>query len=298
MSVPGFPVPRSGPRTAIDRRGVAAFLALAYALAWVPEFVALARGVRVAPPTAAGTALLAAVMWAPAAAAFVVRRWVTREGFATAGLRVGPRRLYPAAWLGVPLLVTAIYAATLLLGFGALDPTLARATEAARAAGATPPPAPALAAALVLGSLTAGVLVTAVATFGEEFGWTGYLLPALLPLGRWRAALLYGLAWGLWHAPVVAAGYNYPGHPVGGVAMMCAFTTAVALVQAAARLRSGSVLLTSVVHAGINAQGRGLWPVLVVDVPPLLGGLTGAVGIATLALAGAWLLAHTPDGRP
>ncbi len=150
----------------------------------------------------------------------------------------------------------------------------------------------------MLGSLTAGVLVTAVAAFGEEFGWTGYLLPALLPLGRWRAALLYGLAWGLWHAPVIVAGYNYPGHPAAGVATMCAFTTAVALVQTAARLRSGSVLLTSVVHAGINAQGRGLWPVLVVDVPPLLGGLTGAVGVASLALVGAWLLARTPDGRP
>ena len=302
MSPPRHSVPpssaRAGARAAVDRRGVAAFLVLAYALAWIPEFVALTRGVRVAPPTAAGTALLAAVMWAPALAAFAVRRVVTREGFATAGLRVGPRRLYLAAWLGVPLLVTAVYGATLLLGLGTLDPTLGRASEAARAAGATVPPAPALAAALVLGSLTAGVLATALAAFGEEFGWTGYLLPALLPLGRWRAALLYGLAWGLWHAPVIVAGYNYPGHSVAGVATMCAFTTAVALVQTAARLRSGSVLLTSVVHAGINAQGRGLWPVLVVDVPPLLGGLTGAVGVALIAGAGAWLLARTPDGWP
>jgi hypothetical protein len=75
--------------------------------------------------------------------------------------------------------------------------------------------------------------------------------------------------------------------------MMCAFTTAMALLQTAARLRSGSVLLTSVVHAGINAQGRGLWPVLVPDVPPLLGGLTGAVGVVAIALVGTWLLART-----
>ncbi len=282
----------------VDRRGVVAFLALAYARAWIPELVALARGVRVAPPAAAGTALLAAVMWAPAVAAFVVRRWVTREGFATAGLRVGPRRLYLTAWLGVPLLVTVIYAATLLLGLGTLDPTLGRATEAAQAAGATVPAPPVLAAALVLGSLTAGVLVTTLAAFGEELGWTGTLLPALLPLGRWRAALLYGLAWGLWHAPVIVAGYNYPGHPVAGVALMCAFTTAIALGQTAARLRSGSVLLTSVIHAGLNAQGRGLWPVLVTDVPPLLGGLMGTVGIGVIALVGAWLLARTPEARP
>jgi hypothetical protein len=281
----------------VNWRGVGAFLLLAYGLAWLPELIALARGVRVHPPTTAGTALLAAVMWAPAVAAFLVRRFVTREGFATAGLRIGPRRAwiyYLAAWLGVPVLVSAIYGTTLLLGLGTLDPALTRAAEAARAAGAVPPSSATLATALVAGSLTAGVLVTSLATFGEEFGWTGYLLPTLLPLGRWRAALIYGVAWGLWHAPIIVAGYNYPGHPVVGVFVMCAFTTAVALGQTAARLCSGSVLLTSVVHAGINAQGRGLWPVLVTDVPPLLGGLTGAVGIALIALVGAWLLARAP----
>jgi hypothetical protein len=43
-----------------------------------------------------------------------------------------------------------------------------------------------------------------------------------------------------------------------------------------------------------NAQGRGLWPVLVTDVPPLLGGLTGVIGIVVLGAAGAALLARTP----
>jgi membrane protease YdiL (CAAX protease family) len=82
-----------------------------------------------------------------------------------------------------------------------------------------------LGAVLLAQSLTVGVLVTTVPTFGEEFGWTGYLLPRLLPLGRWRAALLYGVAWGLWHAPVIVGGHNYPGHPVAGVLAMCGFTT-------------------------------------------------------------------------
>jgi hypothetical protein len=184
-----------------SRRGVVAYLALAFGLAWVPELAALARGVRVAPPTPGGTALLALVMFAPGASAFLVRRFVTREGFADAGLRVGPRRLYLAAWLGVPLLVAAVYGLTAALGLGTVDPTLAAAAAAVAAAGGEAPPPPVLAFALLGQSLTVGVLVTAVATFGEEFGWTGYLLPKLLPLGRWRAALAYGTAWGLWHAP-------------------------------------------------------------------------------------------------
>jgi membrane protease YdiL (CAAX protease family) len=283
----------------VNWRGVAAFLALAFALAWGPELLVIARGARFEQPAPGQVALLAAVMWAPAVAAVIVRRWVTREGFATAGLRVGPRRYYLAAWLGVPALVAIVYGLTLLLDLGALDPTLSRAASAAPVAGASAATAapPVLGATLLVASLTVGVVLTTIATFGEEFGWTGYLLPALLPLGRWRAAALYGLAWGLWHAPVIAAGYNYPGHPVVGVLAMCAFTGALALLQTAARLRSGSVLLTTVVHAGVNAQGRGLWPALVVDVPPLLGGITGIVGAAVLAAAGALLLAPTGAGE-
>ena len=135
---------------------------------------------------------------------------------------------------------------------------------------------------------------SALILFGEEFGWTGYLLPKLIPLGRWRAALLYGAIWGAWHAPIIVAGYNYPGYPVAGVAMMILFTSAIALLQAGLWLRSGSVLLTSFVHAGINSQARGIWPLVVVGVHPLLGGATGLIGIAVLALAGAAVLRTAP----
>jgi hypothetical protein len=151
-----------------------------------------------------------------------------------------------------------------------------------------------LSAAILAQSLTLGVLVTSVFAFGEEFGWTGYLLVRLLPLGRWRAALIYGAIWGLWHAPVIAGGYNYPGYPVIGAVMMCALTIAFALTQTALRLRFDSVLLTSFFHASINTQGLGLLPMLVIGVSPILGGITGLVGVVAFGTLGTWLLARTP----
>src|SRR5436305_814196 len=63
------------------------------------------------------------------------------------------------------------------------------------------------------------LLLTPLA-FGEQWGWRGYLLPRLLPLGQWPALLLSGAIWGLWHAPVILLGYNYPQHPILGVLVM------------------------------------------------------------------------------
>ena len=81
---------------------------------------------------------------------------------------------------------------------------------------------------------------------------------------------------------VVAASLTRPGGRVDAVE---------AVPQTALRLRTGSVLLTSFFHAGINCQGLGVLPMLVLGVSPVLGGVTGLVGIAVFAAVGAWLLA-------
>jgi hypothetical protein len=287
----------------VDWRAVRTFLALAFGLAWTAEGVALACGMRFTSLTPGSTALLASVMLTPAIAAFIVRRFITCEGFATAGLRRGPWHPYLLVWIGVPLLIAGIYALTILLGLGRFDPTLATLTARMRemAHGRPLPHLPTplvLSAAIFAQSLTLGVLLTSVFTFGEEFGWTGYLLVRLLPLGRWRAALIYGAIWGLWHAPIIAGGYNYPGYPGIGAVMMCALTIAFALTQTALRLRFDSVLLTSFFHASINTQGLGLLPFLVIGVSPILGGITGLVGIVAFGTLGTWLLGRTPEPLP
>jgi uncharacterized protein len=284
----------------VEWHAVCTFIALAFGLAWPAEFLALAGGVRFTALTPKSTALLAWVMFTPGIAAFIVRRFITREGFATAGLRRGPWRPYLWVWIGVPLLVAAIYALTILIGLGRFDPTLATLTVRMRevAAGRPIPHLPpllVLAAVVFAQSLTLGVLVTSVFTLGEEFGWTGYLLMRLLPLGRWRAALLYGAIWGLWHAPIIVGGHNYPGYPLAGPLMMCALTMAFALTQTALRLRFDTVLLTSFFHASINTQGLGILPMFVIGVSPILGGVTGIVGIVAFGTLGIWLLARTPD---
>jgi hypothetical protein len=285
----------------VEWRSVAGYVGLAYGLAWLIEGVALARGVRFAPLTAKGTVFLGAAMFTPAIAALIVRL-VRREGFATAGLHIGPWKLYAAVWIAVPTLVVIVYAITIASRLGTFDPSVSQLTELMRAnSNGRPlpslPPNRILAAIIFLQSITLGVLVTTIATFGEEFGWTGYLLIKLLPLGRWRAAVLYGAIWGLWHAPAIVGGFNYPGHPFAGVGMMCLLTVTFALSQTALRIRSGSVVLTSFAHACLNNQGLGVIPLLVIGVSPLLGGVTGLVGVVVFGSVGVWLLARTAETR-
>ena len=284
----------------VEWRAVAYYVALAFGLAWLIEGIALARGVSFAPLTVPGTAVLAAAMFTPAIAALIVRL-TRKEGFASAGLRLGPLKFYLAVWCAVPALVILILGITIALGLGTFDPSVSKLTELMRAYSNGRPLPPNLPSARVLASvmylqtLTLGLLITTVATFGEEFGWTGYLLIKLLPLGRWRAAIIYGAIWGLWHAPVIIAGYNYPGHPYLGAPMMCLLTITFALSQTALRLRSQSVLLTSFAHACLNSQGLGVLPMLVVGVSPVLGGVTGLVGIGVFGLVGAWLLSRSRE---
>jgi membrane protease YdiL (CAAX protease family) len=289
------------PRPAIDRRGITAYILLTFGLTWAVDFYLLAQGVRFDQMPTWALLTVAGTMFFPALSAFIVRRWITKEGFGDSGLRFGSWRPYLVILLGVTLLFGLACTLSAALGVARFDPTLtsamAQLQQLAATTGSTQPlPAPgAYLFGILVGSLTIAPVITALATFGEEFGWTGYLLPKLLPLGKWRAAVLYGLVWGLWHAPLIWGGYNYPGYPVLGILLMCVATIVMGLIQTALRLRYGSVFVTTWFHACINTQARGIWALLFVNIHPLFGGMLGAVGLAVMGLVGAWLLARAPE---
>jgi membrane protease YdiL (CAAX protease family) len=59
--------------------------------------------------------------------------------------------------------------------------------------------------------LLVGTPVSSVLALGEEYGWRGYLLPKLLPLGEVKASIILALIWAPWHLPLLLAGLNYLG---------------------------------------------------------------------------------------
>lgn len=75
----------------------------------------------------------------------------------------------------------------------------------------------------LMSTLTAPVFYFSFVCFGEEYGWRGYMNDKLKSLtGTAGAVIIGGIIWGLWHAPLVAKGYNFgEGHPLLGVLLMC-----------------------------------------------------------------------------
>lgn len=129
----------------------------------------------------------------------------------------------------------------------------------------------------------AGATVNAVFAYGEEGGWRGWMHTELAPLGFWARALVTGVLWGLWHAPLILQGHNYPEHPVAGVAMMVAVCVGLSGPIAEVRDRTGSAVAAAVFHGVFNGTG-GVAMLFAVGGSDLLVGVTGGAGLVVLAV--------------
>lgn len=136
----------------------------------------------------------------------------------------------------------------------------------------------------LLSGFVAGLTINALFAFGEESAWRGFLHRLLKGKGFWKECLIIGVIWGIWHAPLILMGHNYPSHPVAGVFMMVAFCVLVTPLMVFIRERSGSVIMAAIAHGTINALG-GLPIVYLIGYKELLSGITGLAGFIVLALA-------------
>jgi uncharacterized protein len=243
-------------------RGVAAFLFLAFAMAWTiweaPSWLGI-------PSTGIAFAIVIALgAFAPATAAIVVRKWITREGFADAGLRLDPAKWpYYALALLIPL------ASAWVVGFAVPALGIAKADFQY----ATAP--------VVLQFALFAILATPV-LWGEEFGWRGYLQPRLFPGRPLLAAVATGLIWGVWHFPLLARATELPGHPWLAFAVFPVATVFYSIVLGWLGTKSGSIWAPSLAHSAINNLRGPLIAMFFAAEPDRLG-----IALAGLAVFGA-----------
>lgn len=273
-------------QTALTGKSAATFVALTLGMTWAVEFVLINKKIRFDDMTSLDDPALwlVTVMMIPATMAVLVARYVEGVPFKKMqnalglylGSSTGP---YFLTILLIPLIFAVIYAISWGLGLTEFTP-----------------PAPGTAAegldldyllkvALPL-SIILGPFINLIFGMGEEVGWRGFLLPRLLHMGKVKAYLLLGVIWGLWHGPLIWAGFNYPDDPVNGIAMMCILSVAFGFFINEMTLHYRSSILAGFIHGAFNAQGFGIWLWIFPNTHPILGGPFGMVGAACWLILG------------
>lgn len=97
-------------------------------------------------------------------------------------------------------------------------------------------------------------------TFGEEFGWRGYMNRKMEPLlGTTGTIIVGGIIWGLWHAVLTVEGHNfgtdYWGFPWLGILVMCVKCTFWGIPLMWLVKKTGSVYPSAIMHAMLNNGG-------------------------------------------
>ncbi|MFF4417306.1 CPBP family intramembrane glutamic endopeptidase [Streptosporangium sp. NPDC001559] len=288
------------------------FLIVTFGLSWLFALPLWLTGSPLGSPLLVVTA--AVMMFTPTLGVLAVRLHGRRRGepgttwrewARSTGLTLGERpgrtaALFALAWLGVPLLVAVAIALSAALGLFGLDldgfSLFKQGLEQAAPGRPLPSSPGALVAVQVALAVFLAPLINVIPALGEEWGWRGWLLPRLMPLGTWRAILVSGVIWGAWHAPLTLRGYNYPELGVWAAPFFVVFCVAFGALLGWLRLRSGSVWPAAVGHGSLNASGSLILLFADAAHPPSLvvAGITGLVGSALLAVLSLLLFTRAP----
>ena len=186
------------------------------------------------------------------------------------------------AWLIIPVIIFVILGITLLMPGARWTPD----SETIQTA-MTQMPAGfgvwGVIAITIVSGLFAGITVNGLFAFGEEIAWRGYLLKIFQGKKFLTTALCIGIIWGLWHAPIILNGHNYPLHPVAGVFMMIAVCLSMTPALMYFRMKSGSVIVPAIMHGTINATA-GITLFVITPENDLLYGAAGLAGIIAFLL--------------
>lgn len=129
--------------------------------------------------------------------------------------------------------------------------------------------------------LIAGITINAVAAFGEELGWRGFLLHEFRNMKFLKASLIIGFIWGIWHAPMILMGHNYPQHPEAGILMMTIFCMLLSPLLMYITIKAKSVIAAAIAHGTMNAIA-GISVMMIKGGNDLNAGITGLAGFIAI----------------
>jgi membrane protease YdiL (CAAX protease family) len=278
----------------VNVKKVALFLGLTYALTYLLAISYFQAGGTVEPP---GILIVGVIyMFMPTLCTIVVQKLIYKYPLKQPlRIRFRPNRWFLVAWLLPIVIAFATFGVALLFPGVTFSPDkqdnfrylllspeqFGMNIETNRFAWAV--------FLTLLQGLATGITVNALAGFGEELGWRGFLQRELGALGFWRACALIGLVWGFWHAPLIVQGLNFPAHPWAGVFLMNVETVLSAPLFAYVCLKADSVVAAAIFHG----TGNGMSVLATMGLEggnDLLVGSTGLAGFLVLVVANLGLI--------
>lgn len=212
------------------------------------------------------------LMFIPLIAVMIMFFVVTRDAYSKDGwLSLGLHRAGFRSW-GLALLAPIVVIGC-AYGFGALLGIVSFTSPGPKFITNFPPSV-----------LMVGIGLSILASFGEEIGWRGYLLPRLLSLGRTRALLVSGLLHGLFHLPLILLTPFY--HGLGNrfivVPLFILALTAAGVWYGYLRLTSQSVWPAAISHTSFNLGLEQIGLLTIAASPLAVEYLLGESGLITL----------------
>jgi membrane protease YdiL (CAAX protease family) len=277
------------------------FIALTFSVNWLMAILFFAFGGKWMTP--ASYIMAAGYMFVPMIMAVIVQKIIYKEPLKTLGISFRLNRWFLVAWLLPVVIIIAVVGVSIIfpkIEFVA-DPQQSRIFEHFRSIlpeenlqqlerQTSSFPFHPFWFVLLLG-LMAGITVNAVAGFGEELGWRGFLQKEFSYMGFWKSSILIGFIWGVWHAPIVLQGHNYPQHPVAGLFMIIILCILFAPIFGYIRYKANSVIAAAIIHGTLNATAA-LPLVVVRGGNDLTVGVTGLSGFIVLACVNIGLLLY------
>jgi hypothetical protein len=149
------------------------------------------------------------------------------------------------------------------------------------------------------------LICSALIALGSEYGWRGFLLTELFPLGKRKASILSGLLWGIWFIPLVllrdystgrslfwepwtgepswhvAINNYYYNNIIIGISMKIIFSVLLGIIISWIYFTSKNIFLCCFSFA-VFEQMSPLGYVIIRNVDPFIGGPEGIAGIIVL----------------
>lgn len=145
------------------------------------------------------------------------------------------------------------------------------------------------------------IVIGAIVSTGEEWGWRGYLQPRLEDMGVKNAFVLVGILWALFHIPIMAfAGYERTPWGRWGFALFTITCLCDSYIWWRACVAANSLYPAIWFHTFHNIASQWLLPRLFQTSSPALLGEHGALPVAlhvVAAVALAWLVPSAAPGR-